>query len=626
MKRRGLLPFLLLGAIFAGCQSEDFMEPDVEVEGSTDDTTIEKIIINASSGSSSRVSFDDQTDGEANAIVLTWQNGTTVDSFSLYNKDGDYAGDFQYIGEDGLSTGEFEQVTAFEMSDGEVYTAVIPAVSSTDYPTLTSRNAALNGSASKTISDVEDLEYLNGVVKMSAQLTYSASEDNSIAFEHEVAVLKVSVTMPEGVIPSAIAFTDGLNDSTQSLTLPVLTSNTVKVFMTAQSSESDVERAITFEVTDTNGNLYIYSNTTTVAFAAGKSYNATITLKESHLDKGTDYYSEGYKAANGVTYSSETSSVELLTASTTISSAGVYFLDPASDDVVYTISNASFKNLVLIGRYASSKPKVVPASNISFAIKTNDTDGIIMKNVDFTAYSSNYTFKYNGSETYCGASGYWIFDDCDITTGSDQNFSYCNDTYAKSSIENIVFTNNKINVVATADTTSVNLIFLNTAVTADMTSVEFSNNVVYSSGDAYVYGTVLNVVPTTASDMKVTLKNNSFINFFATNASLYLPDAASVTVDKNIFWADADVATNTNVVRFTGSDVAATITIEDNKAYGLTSSNYWRYYNSSSTYPKTDGSVPSTSFSKESSNPFSTFDKSTGTFIPVDTSYGSTVR
>ncbi len=603
MKRAIFFPLITLAMMSVGCQTDDTaIAPEVSYD---------KISLFATSpgGDSTKVGFEDQTLTDQK-IVLTWENdGTESDSFTIYDNNGVRVGDFKYAGVDGAQSGTFTQVGEFSMTDGVEYTAVIPAG---EYATLAEHDAAQT-TAQQTISDIDDISYLDGAIKLKGSFVYDEDGENNIAFAHELSFARLVVTMPESVYAASIKMTDCGVDYL--LSLPEGgAGGTFTTFVVVDPVASTDSRNIDFVVTDTAAEIYdITKSGTTQNFEAGRYYtiNLTVDAKEPTI---VDYYTDGIEI-NGVTYIAG-EGVTLLTESGTISSTsgGIIFLDPKDEDQVFTLNTATYTNLVVIGRYPTSKPKVVCGGSQYFGVG----ESIVYKNIDLTAYSSGNTFVFASSNA--GTLTNWIVEDCDITTASDKPLSYFNN--GDGSIKNIKFDGNKIALDISADNKNVNVLSFNAVDPSIFEDISFTNNTIYTPSEYYANGAIFTIAPTTTSNLTLSATNNTIVDFIATTATFNIPNAASVSFDKNIFWGDSDIAVNTNLLRFTQTDASATVDFGDNLAYGLGSGNYWRQYTSTTTYPTTGNS---SSFSKSASDPFSTFDKATGTFVPTaeNSAYGA---
>lgn len=608
MNKRLLLPLSLLCLV--GCQKEGELSPNsgessggIVITATTDQSVAAAV---SSSSTESRVGYEDNTDGTTSGkISLTWQNsGTKVDSFSIYDSEGEYVGEFEYSGVDGATTGAFTQVGIFSMNVDETYTAVIPAVEPTEgvYPTLEERDAMIT-TQEQVIYSLDDLSYLDDVMRLRGEFTYDLL-NTTITFSHEVSILQCTITMPEEVYPKIIYMEDG--ELQYEVHVPYShASNSVSFYIAVEPNDAEYNRTINFAVTDQDGAEYTDSKTTTEPFEAGVIRRATLSLDESNQIY-VDYYTTGV-TINGVTYDSTNST--LVTSTSTLSNtAGVQFLDPESEDTVFTLNGATYNNIVLIGRYSHKKPKVV-CGGVQYLGTGGD---VIYKNIDFTGFSTNYTFNFASSSASLLNS--WIFEDCNITTIDKQPLTYFSKS-AENSIKEIIWNNNRVNIVSSTDSyestsPEFHLIWFVQVDVDLIEKIDISRNVFYSSSDYYINLPLIVFQQSEESDMEMTFKNNTLINIISTSGIIYLPDAKSIDVDKNIFWGEDRIELNFNLIRVTLEGSTPEISLGDNIAYG---GKYWRYYSSSTKYPE---GAPSTVFTKEGTDPFATFRKSNGTFLP----------
>ncbi len=596
-----LLPLSLL--CFVGCQKDSELSPNsgessggIVITATTDQSTADV----SSSSAESRVGYEDNTDGTTSGkISLTWQNsGTKVDSFSIYDNSGEYVGEFEYSGVDGATTGAFTQVGTFSMVADEQYTAVIPAVEPLEgvYPTLAERDAIIT-TQEQVIYSLDELDYLDDVMRLRGEFTYKLLE-TLITFSHEVSILNCNITMPEEVYPKIVYVEDG--NLQYEVHIPYShASNSVSFYLAVEPNDEEYSREIDFTVTDQDGAKYTDSKSTTEPFEAGVIRHATLSLDEDDQIY-IDYYTTGV-TINGERYDS-TNSTRVTSTSVLSNTAGVQFLDPESEDTIFTLSKNTYDNIILIGRNSHKKPKVVCSG-----VQSLGNENAVYKNIDFTANSDSYTFNFATDKILNS----WIFEDCNITTAVGQQFTYFNT--ANSSIKNIIFKNNRVDILSAANAFESNFIKLNLCDVESIENINISQNTFYSSTDYYLKATIMMVVPAVESDLTMTFKNNTLIDFIGTNAIISLYDAKSIDVDKNIFWGKGDIAVDSNLIRITGDGSTPDISLGDNIAYGLSSGNYWRYYSSNTKYP---ADAPSTSFAKEGADPFATFRKSSGTFLP----------
>ncbi|MFR9591725.1 MAG: hypothetical protein SNG27_04940 [Rikenellaceae bacterium] len=592
MKTLKFLPLIGL-FLFIGCSKTELPYSDNEQVNNNNAGSI-ILSVNAPQSSSTKVSFEEE---DNKVLSLTWQ---TTDSFSLYDASGGYVGDFKYSGSDGEPTGDFAQVGDFTMEDGS-YTAVFPAVDANTYPTLTDRNDAEYLTGAQIYKD--DLGNLSDVVRMSATLTYSADETNTLTFSHEVAYALLNITLPTDKYPRSIELIDGDETRKYTLTINDYSSKTIKAYLAMRENPTTDSRTLTFNITDQNSDLHTYSGATTATYNAGFLYDVEFTISDPAAV--TSYWEDGY-TFGGVTYSKDTEGAEMLTSATSITANGVYFLSPENENVVYTIAAGYYNNIVIIGDDPTAKPKVEITGLQRFSNHTSSMDsglGMIYKNLDVEVTFDGNAFTFAHTIPF----DYWAMEDCNIKTKADYPLSYFNTSGA--TIKNTIFKSNIIRIPESPDKTSITLVYLNNATTEDIESIEMSDNLIFSEG--WEAGPLVFVGQTTDTpNLSVKMNNNTFVDYYGTgNGLVYLPNAASVEVKDNIFWASSTNANNTYIFRYTVATLQPqSEDISGNVFYGLTADKSWNGYSTSGTYK------PDSIFGKEESDIFDGFSKENATF------------
>lgn len=333
-----------------------------------------------------------------------------------------------------------------------------------------------------------------------------------------------------------------------------------------------------------------------------------------------DYYTTGYEVG-GVTYSSTTPDVQLITETSTISTKGVYFLDPKDGNVVVTLPKLATSDLVIIGRYSNVKPKLEITGIQSF----NGASGVgyIFKNLDITASTGNYVFNY-GSTT--GEYANWVLEDCNIShTVADKVLSYFSN--GASSVKNILVRNNRISLSVSKDAGATRLINFNATAAANTQSIIIENNNIYAP--QYVANGTLIFMPTSGtstSQLSVSVVNNTFVNYIGQpNGFINLTGAQQLDVQNNIFWAQDGYSVTAYMFRFyVITEVPSAMNVTNNIFYGLKSDDSWAMYHKDTSCSTT------VTVTRESTDPFAggTFSLETGTFIPGSSyaGYGSTLQ
>ncbi|MDE6857663.1 MAG: DUF4957 domain-containing protein, partial [Alistipes sp.] len=357
-----------------------------------------------------------------------------------------------------------------------------------------------------------------------------------------------------------------------------------------------------------------HSTAYTVYVAAyyDSTVGATLGKAEARTAKAAiDYWEQGV-TIDGVTYDKNTAGAQLITATTEISAAGIYFLDPAADAQI-TVKNGTYTELVLIGRHNMSQPTV---TLVNGAILLGNGRGLIMKNVVFDAGA--FTAYVLGMASGSITAERVIFEDSKII-GPRNHFSYLSN---KGKIGKILIDNSIYQVNAVANGLASRFINFNTGSTiVENGSVIIRNSVFYTK-DYVTHGTLVHV--NAAADamptVDIEVSHCSLINYIGQpNGYFNLSTIKKVNFSNNILWG-LNYAKESFVFKFIVQDPGTDFEYEDNIAYGLDEANNgsWKYFQTGSLYlPNAD------SYVKAASDPFQTMDFTTDTFIPADTSYGA---
>ena len=341
----------------------------------------------------------------------------------------------------------------------------------------------------------------------------------------------------------------------------------------------------------------------------GAVASASITTNKARVD----YYTAGF-TVDGVKYDQNTAGVTLLT-SGTISAAGVYFLDPATDATEFHLAKLSSSNVVIIGRYSDMQPKLIFDGFQSFSGASGV--GYIFKNLDITGFSTNYSFNFSGTT---GTYNNLFFEDCRFVLGANKHMAYFNT--AASAIKKITLNNNTFNMNVSANATATRLINFNACNASATESITITNNTIYAE---YVGNGALIYMPTgTATpSLNVKVEQNTFVNLIGQpNGFINISGNNSLSVKKNIFWVSSTYSAVSYMFKYSIVTSAPTMAVSDNIHYGLTSATAWLAYHTGSTYL-----VSGESYTKVASDPFSggSFSLSTGVFTPNATyaTYGA---
>ncbi len=341
---------------------------------------------------------------------------------------------------------------------------------------------------------------------------------------------------------------------------------------------------------------------------------ATLGTASAKTAKGNVDYWETGVTIGGVTYDKNTAGAQLITATTTITANGVYFLDPAEGATI-SMGKVTVTNLVIIGRYSQTRVNLpMTAGPVSLGVGY----GLVMKNVNYdTEAYNNYAINFATG----AAAENMIFEDCRIVVAATKSFTNFN--VADATVKNVEFNNSIIKVGVLADGSATRIVNFAAGKIADNGRVSFNNSIVYSSGFVS-HGTLVhvNAATQTMPTVDIDVTNCSFINFIGQpNAFSYVATIKNINFSKNIFWANKSYAKESFTLKFWVADPLATsLTYTDNLVYGLpdTAPASWKYFASNSVYkPNTDNYV------KAEADPFSVMNFTTEVFTPIDDTYGA---
>ncbi len=300
-----------------------------------------------------------------------------------------------------------------------------------------------------------------------------------------------------------------------------------------------------------------------------------------------DYYTAGYAAENGITYSSASEGAVLITEDTTITTDGVYFIE---GDAKLTVEAATYSQLVLIGRYDDTKGSVevvVSADGATTVILLSSGEGLVMKNVDVLVNNTSYMANFSDTDQIVDS---WIIEDCRFETYEDKGITY----FSKNNcvIRNVYYRNNviKFNVSSSTANPNARFIAFNNTLGDNaplFTKCEVTNNYAYASvgltGIQVCFANATNTPSNDFSNLELYVANNIFINSSVSSGCIVVPTAKSVISEKNIFWAESDRTIKNYYIRYTGSSVNVSQTLDD-IYYGGDSSSVWYIYTTTSTW------------------------------------------
>lgn len=483
---------------------------------------------------------------------------------------------------------------------------------------LTAKEGAAADGATHTLTVSAPAAETRAVADSRIDVCILAVAENGLSTIAKMCVATNDIVLHSPSVKSVTVDTSKSTETTLTFSVETDDANGWK-YMCVPSSEAAPEASEVFEkgaagaagaVTAeglTQGTAY----TIYVVAVYDSTFGATLGTAEARTVKAAmDYWEQGV-TIGGITYDKNTSGAELVTASTEISKAGVYFLDPA-DGAQITMAKCTATDIVLIGRHSTKRPKITMTSG---PISMGNGNGLIMKNVEFDAVTyNNYTFNFASGTVN---SKNMIFDDCKLLMPAGKNISYFNN--ASGTIDNVEITNTVIDVKATSNGQPVRLVNFQAGLLGKRLVI--NNSIIYSNGYT-THGTLLHVNTAGQSMPEVTvdITNCSFINYIGQpNAYVYVSNIKKVNFSKNIMWSRA-YAKESFTLRFYVDNACSDLAYKDNIVYGLAEDNNgsWKYFQSGSIYKPEEGN-----YTKADSDPFQLMDFTTDTFIQTDTSYGA---
>ena len=490
---------------------------------------------------------------------------------------------------------------------------------------------------SEPVAGADDLKTatLSVTSPAATRATASTAKDVSIlATSGKYACIAKIQVESTGVDPNApritVANSTEVEATSSTLTFDVVLTNatTWKYICQPSSEQAPTADAIMESGTDGSGTSVTVSDlsgdtayTIYVVAYDGGAVSDVASAQNRTLVAPVDYYEAGYEI-DGVIYNKETADVNLITESTDISSAGVYFIDFSDKTKKVTVSGkdgSGHSELVIIGRYSDSKPTVELSTYLS--MKGPGT-GFVFKNVKLDGSGlGNYMFNLNGTNDI----SHFVIEDCEIETSADKALGYFS---AAGSIGKFILKSNKFHMnVSGASKTGVHVLNIAASVQMDKTS-EFTvqNNVIYAD---YVTtgGLINNAATASSSTATVDVSNNTFVNYLGVNAYVVMNNAATIGIDKNLIWSEA-FSSSAYFLRLNLSGNSVTFNLGDNCIYRNGATGSWVYISSAGYMPTNYEASPTVTMA--SSDPFAdgTFDLENGIFIPGSSysGYGSDLQ
>lgn len=254
--------------------------------------------------------------------------------------------------------------------------------------------------------------------------------------------------------------------------------------------------------------------------------------------------------------------------------SGVFFLEEDAEGHHFSLASTAIiqGGIVLIGRYSDKKVTIVPSSNIYFALKSGM---LVMKNLSLDmSVSGKYLCNNNagdGTVTFMR----WHMEDCNFLH-LGQSMLYANSVVT--GIQSLIVRNCFFEIASSGNLQLFN--FSNTTALYSYKELAFSNNEVYAANPTtvQVFQYNQNINQDSSQDWDATMKadNNLFYNCVGANGYFKYYRLASLSMTRNIFWADSefDSASYGFILYSAGQDASA-INTDHNIAYGLSSKRNW---------------------------------------------------
>lgn len=208
--------------------------------------------------------------------------------------------------------------------------------------------------------------------------------------------------------------------------------------------------------------------------------------------------------------------VSLIKNNATVKDGGIVFVNP---DATANISN--YSNLIIIGRFTGTPSKITKNEYVNI-MGTTQTDLFALKNIDLSDIGSSkaYLFALNKTDNFETV----IFDNCKINL-TKTTLMQVNDK----PISEIVIKNCDIKL----NNSSSYLINYGTN-NKPLTSIEFSNNILYAESDV----TSTMIVRASGTPINsISADYNTFINVYCgANGFFYTKETKKYILEKNIFY------------------------------------------------------------------------------------------
>ena len=485
------------------------------------------------------------------------------------------------------------------------------------------------------------VQYANpegGLADKTAFACGKADEDGNIKFLNRSALLKFSLA--NGMDVKSVTITGNEEDDIiagtldlrynegNNFTLGWKSAGKSNQLTLTNEDGSNLKTGVDYYIALT-GNTFGAGYSVTFTFADGTSLtrnsdkaiqlmsNQIYTLSKEPISRvtlGATYY-ESYLAGEdiiigGKVYNNTTHpNATLLTQTSTISAAGLYFLDPAEGQTI-TLGKTRVNEMVLVGNNPSSRTLV----NANEGFKAAQNGSVAALNVELSTISVSNKQIIDES-VYVESV---VFDNCKINTPSASSSSILYAQIKDASGTNITATTKTIGefkmvncdyvIDVTTATSNNGAIILNCGTQG--TNITLENNLFYVA-DASTIAKRFKITSVACDETgNLIMKNNTFINTLQNEGlgAMYTTGIsfASLDVQNNLIYAPTILA---NHYVFNNGSTFTTGTIKNNYLYKLTTDKTYKMFNTKPTV------LTYQDLTALSASPFSDMDHTNGVFV-----------
>lgn len=334
--------------------------------------------------------------------------------------------------------------------------------------------------------------------------------------------------------------------------------------------------------------------------------------EDTPADPATSYYAQ-YLAGQDITIAGKVYNktthpdAKLLTTSTTISAAGLYFVKP-EDGAEIKYGTTRLSDVVIVGDVPGTRQTLGNAQ-----LKLTVNGKVAIMNCVVSAGASAQLIDENTTADYVA------FDNCTIIPANGQPLCYASGATG-TIVKEFVMMNSEFAIPEAYSQHASGVFLLNGGLVGS--TIRMENNVLYvDKQDVAVLKFKVTTQATAAESL--ILKNNTFVNILANggDSGLFKDGVTfnSVDVQNNLFYVTG--MTRNNTVFMTGTGFAGG-KIENNAYYRGDLTFTFRMFNGSSNTP----SFASPDLTKLDADPFSSADYTNGVFVKTDAAaaYGAT--